>query len=84
MGAEGGCTNTTKEATGTATMTTAIGTAAEQEGGWICRGEEREEGRDEAGPPRPKFDGEEEGHLYEGKWPPPFSQEGFGYFVGSE
>jgi len=46
------------------TTTTTIGAATKEEGGWLCRGKETTKERgDEAGPPRTKFDGEEEGYL---------------------
>ena len=46
------------------TTTTTIVTAAEEEGGWLCQSKKTAEvGGDEAGPPRTKFDGEEESHL---------------------
>ena len=64
VGAESSSATTIKKATRAATTTTTIGTAAKDEGGWLYRGKETaEEAEDEAGPPRTKFDGEEESHL---------------------
>jgi hypothetical protein len=45
---------------------TAMSRGAKEEGGWFSGGEEKsEEGEDETGPPRTKFDGEKESDIQE-------------------